>query len=82
MSLVPILGHFYLNKNMAQEFSNYLQPDQILKMASLSRKCRDVYQQDIIWWVHLYKSFPELRYLTLLIHLDASRSSCWTGPRR
>jgi len=31
-------------------------------MASLNRKCRNVYQQDIIWWVHLYKSFPELRY--------------------
>ena len=46
---------------MAIELSKYLQPEDIIKMSCLSKKCHQVYSQDIIWWVYLYTSFPQFR---------------------
>jgi len=61
MSLVPIMGNFYLNKNLAVEFACYLDPTDIVHLAGMSRRSYELYSQDIIWWIHLNKSFPELR---------------------
>ena len=61
MSLVPIFGKFYSNKNLAIVLSEFLQPEIIIKMVRLNKKCQQAYSQDIIWWKHLHKSFPELR---------------------
>ena len=61
MSLVPIFGYFFLNKNMGVVLAEYLPPEVIMKLVRLSKRCHEVYSQDIIWWIHVTKSFPELR---------------------
>lgn len=43
MSLVPIFGHFYQNKNMAIEIAQFLQPEHLVKMVRLNKKCKDAY---------------------------------------
>ena len=61
MSLVSVFGHFYSNKNLAVELSKFLELKFIVRLTRLSKKCQAVYSQDIIWWIHLHKDFPELR---------------------
>jgi len=62
MSLEGIFGKFYLNRNMGVVLAEYLPPESIIKMVRLSKRSYEVYSQDIIWWIHIHKSFPELRY--------------------
>ena len=61
MSLVPIFGNFYSNKNLSVVLATFLEPKVIIKMVRLNKKCHAAYSQDIIWWIHLHKQFPELR---------------------
>lgn len=60
-SMEIIFGKFYTNKNLAIEFSRYLVPEDLVKLAMANKKFHQVYSQDLIWWVYLYSSFPELR---------------------
>ena len=61
MSLVSIFGRFYLNKNMGAVMAEFLDPQDIIKLVRVNKRCNEVYSQDIIWWIHIHKSFPELR---------------------
>jgi hypothetical protein len=61
MSLVPIFGKFYQNKNIGAVMAEYLSPETIIKLVALNKRCNEVYSQDIIWWIHIHRSFPELR---------------------
>ena len=61
MSLEAIFGKFYLNKNMGAILAEYLPPGFIIKLVMISKRFNEVYSQDIIWWIHINKSFPELR---------------------
>ena len=72
MSLVSIFGRFYLNKNIGALMAEFLLPHEIIKMVRLSKRCNEVYSQDIIWWIHLYKSFPELRYPIFFLYFQSS----------
>jgi hypothetical protein len=55
MSLVPILGKFFTNKNIGAVMAEYLPPESIIKLVQLSRKCHQVYSQDLIWWIHIHR---------------------------
>jgi hypothetical protein len=48
--------------------SEWLDPTSIIRMAGVSKKTNVVYSQDIIWWIHLHRSFPELRYDYLIFN--------------
>ena len=43
MSLVPIFGQFYLNKNLAIEFSMFLPPEMIIRLVGLNKRCHFLY---------------------------------------
>jgi hypothetical protein len=43
MSLVPIFGHFYSNKNMAIEIAQFLKPQDLARMVVLNKKCKEAY---------------------------------------
>lgn len=55
MSLVPILGKFFTNKNIGAVMAEYLEPETIIKLVRLSRRCHQVYSQDLIWWIHIHR---------------------------
>jgi hypothetical protein len=61
MSLVSILGRFYTNKNIGAVMAEYLPPESIIKLVQLSRRCHQVYSQDLIWWIHIHRQFSEIR---------------------
>lgn len=43
MSLVPILGKFYENKNLSVELSSFLDARTLIKMVRLNKKCNAAY---------------------------------------
>ena len=61
MSLVPILGKFFANKNIGAVMAEYLKPEEIVKLVMLSHRCKEVYSQDLIWWIHIHRQFSEIR---------------------
>ena len=61
MSLVPISGIFCTKKGIGAVLADFLQPESITMLAQLSRMCYQVYSQDLIWWTHIYRQFPEIR---------------------
>ena len=60
-TLEYIFGKWYTNKNLAIEFSRFLEAKDLIKLSLANKKFRLVYGQDIIWWIYLYSSFPNLR---------------------
>jgi hypothetical protein len=43
MSLVPILGKFYQNKNIGAVMAEFLSPEVIIKLVVLNKRCNEVY---------------------------------------
>ena len=41
--------------------AEFLEPETIVKLVMLSRRCYQVYSQDLIWWIHIHRQFSEIR---------------------
>lgn len=66
-----IFGKVCFNKNLAFEMAKYMCVQDLVKMASSSKRARDAYTQNIIWWAFLYTSFEGLRIAeNFLFHDD------------
>jgi len=61
MLLVPISGKFFTNENIGAVMAEYLEPETIIRLVRLSRRCHQVYSQDLIWWIHIHRQFSEIR---------------------
>ena len=41
--------------------AEYLKPETIIKLVRLSRRCHQVYSQELIRWIHIHRQFSEIR---------------------
>eukprot|EP00347_Sterkiella_histriomuscorum_P011509 403372182 len=56
-----IFGKFYFNKNLAIEFSRFIDFRSLINILLVNKRFNQVYSQDLILWICLQNSFPEIR---------------------
>ncbi len=65
-----IFGRALFNKNMATEIAPFLEMEKLAQLLQVSRRFREIYSQEVIWWTGLATAFPRVRVAQNILFKD------------